>query len=183
MSVKYKHYSVLCMIFVTVALCDVLLVYRLVRIGAFVVTAGVFVMPLYYTLQDIVAEVYGYKKAQKMLIAMIVCMYVFSVIISIGIKLPYPVSWHYQEDYRFVLGHLFRTNSLGLLAVLFGAFLNIALVSRWKILARGRYYWFRCLCCSSVGECATAFLGSFYYITTFIPLMRYCLWFFLFVFC
>lgn len=99
------------MIFVTIAICDVLLVYRLVSIGSLIVTAGVFVMPIYYMLEDVVAEIYGFQLARKMILMMIICMYIFSTIITIAIHLSFPSDWQsHNSQYQFVLGHLFRTN-------------------------------------------------------------------------
>ena len=49
-----KYYPLFAMLFVTLAICDVLLVYRLVSFSSLTLTAGVFVMPIYYMIEDVV---------------------------------------------------------------------------------------------------------------------------------
>lgn len=157
-----KYFPWIAMLFMTIAISDVLLVYRLVNFMGLIITAGVFVMPIYYMMQDVVTEIYGFYTSRLMVIVMIICQYIFSFIITGLIHLPFPNNWqHHHLQYQFVLGHLFRTNILGLLSVLIGAYVNIFLISKWRKLTQGRYFWMRSLGSSSIGEMLATIIGSF----------------------
>lgn len=153
----YKYFSLIAMIFVTVSLCDVVMIYRTVEIGPYLLSGGAFIMPLYYYLIDVIAEVYGYKYARQTTWVMFFCSLIFSLIISLAIKLTVFHSL-YQTSYETIFGHLFRVTFGGtLITVLTATFINSYVLSKWKILVRGKYFWMRSLGASGIGEAVEVF--------------------------
>ena len=87
---------------------------------------------------------------------------IFSIIITLSIHLPFPPDWQKHDDqYNFVLGHLFRTNILGLLSVLTGTFANAIIITKTKMFTKGRYFWMRSLGSSSIGQILASLIGSY----------------------
>lgn len=68
-----------------------------------------------------------------------------------AIKAPSPVL-NQQESYNYVLGSLWRSVSSEMLGVLAGAFINSMIISKWKIITKGKYFWLRSICSSAIGE-------------------------------
>jgi hypothetical protein len=159
------------MLYITVALADISLVYRLAKVGTLTVTAGVFVMPLYYFIEDMVTEIYGYRYFRQLVWVALGCGFVFSAIITFANTLPVPDSWHYKDDYIIVFSHLFRTMfGGGCIAVTIGAFVNSYIISKWKILIRGKYFWMRSIGSSIIGQGIQIVVGSLLLYTGIFPL-------------
>ncbi len=151
--VHYKYFVLIAMIFTTISLCDVVMIYRTVQLGSFLFTAGSFTMPFYYFLTDVIAEVYGYKYARQATWMMFICCLIFSLVITLLLKLPLPATTYQVADYQKAFGHLFRVVIGGtLITVLTATFVNSYIISKWKILIRGRYFWMRSLGASAIGE-------------------------------
>jgi uncharacterized integral membrane protein (TIGR00697 family) len=155
---KYLHYAVV--LFAMFMLADQVMMYRLVEIGPFSITAGAFLMPFYYFLGDLIAEVYGFHVARRMIVAVLVCCIIFSIIITLLNQLPVPSNWAYGQDYNIVLGHLIRSTILGIgVAVLIGSYVNAYVISKLKVLTKGRVFIIRCIGSSAIGELIQMILG------------------------
>ncbi len=154
---KYLHYAVLFLVIFSIA--DQVVMYRLTQIGPFSITAGVYLMPLYYFTADLIAEVYGFQVAKQMIIAVIICSIFFALLIAVLIHLPVPIGWEHAQDYYNVLGHGIRSSILGNFGVLVGSYLNAYIISKLKILTRGQIFILRSLGASAVGELIQNILG------------------------
>ncbi|EKD92385.1 MAG: hypothetical protein ACD_29C00032G0004 [uncultured bacterium] len=81
------------------------------------------------------------------------------------LRLPYPPFWqNTAESYTIALKSTARAVIVGDIAILVGQFLNAYLITKWKILVRGRYFWLRSVGSSIVGDTITvslAILGIF----------------------
>lgn len=164
---SYKGLLFVAMLMTTIMIISILVAYKPVAIGSLTVPGGMIGFPLVFTISDIVAEVYGYQQARRVVWFSICCSTLFTLI-SLGVvNAPSPLTWHSQVAYNTVFSHFFRV----LLAVIFGVttsiFINLYLFAKWKIYFGGRLFWFRCFAASSIGEIAvtliaavTAFMGT-----------------------
>mgnify|MGYP003952570333 CR=1 FL=1 len=168
---NFKYLVPLSMFYTAVALADLVLVYRMSRIGSLTITAGIFVMPLYYLLEDIIAELYGYEQVRQVIWSVQIAAVIFSIIVTLGNSLPQPSGWHHAAAYNTVFGHVFRTIlGGGLIAMLCGAFLNGYLLSKWKIYTRGRLFLLRSIGSSAIGQLVQTTLGCLLLYTGVLPL-------------
>ena len=142
-SVGFKYSTFMAMAFVTVALAVMSLTYDLIDVHSFAVSAAAMVMPLYYALQDSIAEIYGYSFSRKVMWFYMFCALLFAVIVTIAAHAPSPQYWSHQQDYEVVFGRLLRAYAVGAASVLIGSFLNIYLITKWKVLLKGRKFWLR----------------------------------------
>ena len=157
-----KHYNAflpLAIILVTLCLATVVIGYQLVEFKGWIFSAVALIIPIRYLLCDIVAEVYGFKIAKKLIALMILAGLFFSLLLCILIKLPAPAYWKHSEAYDFVLGGTLRIMCSASLGVIVGSFLNVYLVSRWRILAKGQFFWLRSLASSGIGEITQYLIG------------------------
>jgi queuosine precursor transporter len=170
---KFLIYFV--MIYITFDLASNVVAYREVNIGSALFPGATFIYPLTYTIADIITEIYGYDIMRKVIWAGIICDFAFSLAVIGVLHLPHPLSWHHEPAYDVVLGNLLRLNIACAVALLIGAFANIYIICKWKILVQGKYFWLRSLGSSAIGE--LIYLGlaaviSFYGIVTTHVLMR-----------
>lgn len=124
-------------------------------------SAGTLPMPFWFMLGDIITEVYGYRVSRQIVWNALLCNLLFAVAIFILIRLPSPKAWTGESAYLFVLGDTIRLAISGLVALIIGVFINNYLISKWKVLVRGKYFWLRSIGSSTIGEAAYTLLAFF----------------------
>jgi hypothetical protein len=149
---QYKALPLLIMMYLTIMLTSVVLVYKIVDFHGVVIAASTLVIPLWYFLGDVIAEVYGYKLSKKIIWSSLICEGFFIFICAIFIHFPSPNFWHNQEAYEQVLGRLPRIFLGSILGIMSSSFINAYLVVKWKILLHGKFFWIRSVCSSAIGE-------------------------------
>ena len=151
-----------------VLFCTCLIISNLIASKVFVVLgvtlpAAVIVFPISYILNDCLSEVYGYRRA-RLVIWMGFLMNFFVVLVTqLAILLPGAVFWDGDEAFRAIFGAAPRATIASLLAFLAGSTLNAWVLSRMKVLQKGKNFWLRAIVSSLVGECADSLI--------FIPIM------------
>lgn len=138
--------------FVVSLFCVSFMSYKLVSVGHFVMSAATFVVPLWYLCGDMITELYGYKLTRKLIWITAFISIFFSAFLILLIHLPSPAKWRYQPYYNYIIGHILRINLSDMLGILCGGFINSIVLSKWKIFIKGRFYWFRSLCSSMIGQ-------------------------------
>lgn len=126
--------------------------YKLVTVGNHIMPASGFVIPLWYLFGNVATEIYGYKASRKLVWLSLIATLLFLAFLEGLIRLPPPGDWQYQFYYDYVIGHLIKVFLAGFIGIFVGGFVSNALLSKWKILAKGKYYWFRSLISSIVGQ-------------------------------
>lgn len=114
--------------------------------------AAVVLFPLTYIFGDIFTEVYGFKKA-RFVIWMGFAMSFFAVLIYlITIGLPHPGFWEDQGAYETVMGTTPRVAAASFAGYLFGEFSNSIILSKLKVITKGKNLWLRTILSTVVGE-------------------------------
>ncbi len=147
------------MLYIGLGFCAELVVYRPVLIDSTVASAGSLLSPLWFILSDIIAELYGYKAAKYMLYFMFLVSFICAAILYVLIHLPAPPDWHGQSAYQMVLAPLLKVLSASFIGFLIGGFLNIRLLTKWKVMLNGRFFWLRSIGASTLGEIVFTGLG------------------------
>lgn len=140
------------MLYTAIGIASLTLPYKLIGIGHFVTSGASVIMPFWYAIGDLIAEVYGYKIAKKLIGFSVISCLVYAILVSIMIATPDPVGWGHQSDFNYVFGSLMRATLGGDASVLVGAFLNAYFISKWKFLLHGKLFWLRSLGSSGIGE-------------------------------
>lgn len=149
--VGLKYLTLITTLVVTFYIVTAVVQNRLVSIHGFNVCAAIFVYPFSYLFCDITTEVYGYKVTRQLLWCGLLSWLISGFLIAGVIKLPTPGFWStYSQQWDVVMSPYLRTVSSGIIAVIAGQFINIYMISKFKILTMGRYFWLR-----SVGSCFT----------------------------
>ncbi|MDF1761423.1 MAG: queuosine precursor transporter [Coxiellaceae bacterium] len=155
---EYKYLTILSMLYLTCELASLVLSYKIVHIKFFFGAASSFIFPITYTWNDVITEVYGFTTTKKTIWMVFICDYFFVAMIYFLIKIP-TSNPQVQHSYTQVLGPLWRSLSGEMLGVLAGAFINSVIISRWKILAKGKIFWIRSIFSTLSGECVMLFIS------------------------
>lgn len=140
------------MLFMTIKLTTIVLIYKIIHIGHFSASASTLVIPLWFLMGDVITEVYGYKIARHIIWIAVICQFIFAFLCSSLISFSPALILNHQDAYSQVLGKLPRVTFASSLAIIGGAFINVYVVSKWKILLKGKYFWLRSLGATAVGE-------------------------------
>src|SRR5580704_10039561 len=95
----YKAFTFLSMLYITIILLANILIFRMTSIGSITISAGAYLIPIWFVLADIIAEVYGYSTCKKMLWSCLYCNLIFGILCSASIFLPIAPDWHYAPAY------------------------------------------------------------------------------------
>lgn len=166
---QYKYLSLISMIYITIMLAGSILTYKFVQFGQITMIAGSFLTPLWFIMADIVTEVYGYKAYRQLVWSAIICSLLFTVIcLSLG-SLPSPTGWEHQAHFDYIISKLPRIFIAGILGIVLSSFINSYVISKWKILVQGKYFWLRSVGASGVGELVFTIITMFLTIINQVP--------------
>lgn len=146
------------MLYLTCELASLVLSYKIVHLRFFFGAAASFIFPITYTWNDVITEVYGFSTTKRTIWVVFICDYFFVAMLYFLIKLP-TENPHIQHAYVQVLSPLWRSLSGEMIGVLSGAFINSIIISKWKILAKGKIFWLRSILSTLTGECFMLFVS------------------------
>lgn len=153
----YKAYDFVMALFVTVLLLSNLLSSaKLIDLGnSIIFDAGTLVFPISYIFGDILTEVYGYKRARRVIWAGFGAMVLMGFFVWLAGVLPGEASWEVttgQGAFDAVLGGISGLIVASLAAYLVGEFTNSAVLARMKVATQGRWLWMRTIGSTLVGQ-------------------------------
>ncbi len=148
---SYRYLTLMAMLYLACELASLVLSYKIVKLPLFYGSAASFIFPITYTWNDVITEVYGYRQAKNIIWTVFVCDLVFVALTGLISHVP-SVDAVQQLNYQVVLSPLWRAFFSELCGVLVGAFINAMLISRWKILLKGKWFWLRSIGSSAIGE-------------------------------
>ena len=125
---------------------------KLITVAGIDVTAGLLIFPVTYIINDLIAEVWGYRKMR--LIIWTGFLMNFFVVLIFRISIWAPASRHFmnQQAFELILRNTERITVASFIAFLFGSFLNAYVMSKMKILQHGRHFSVRAVASTIVGE-------------------------------
>ncbi len=127
-------------------------------IWGFPSTAGLIIFPVSYIINDCIAEVWGFKKARFIIWVAFTVNFFAILLFQVSIALPPADYWQMQEAYSSVLAQTPRIALASLMAFLCGSFLNAYVMSKMKIMHRGKHFGLRAIASTVVGELADTFI-------------------------
>lgn len=130
-----------------------IVVYKIINIGPLQESAAILFFPLVYSIADSLTEVYGRKKTLIILGACYAASFIFSVLLSLVMRLPS------ASENGFTGGDLtlYIENGpwvmlVGFISVATSMYVNVRLMSKWKIKLRNKHFILRSIFASSIGE-------------------------------
>src|SRR3990167_11496958 len=149
---QYKYPFIFLGFYLTFMLATVCLANKLILFGSFLLPGGIFVFPFTFGICDIVGEVYGYAYPRLFIWVGVLSEFMFSLVL-IGVShTTAPEYFKHPEAYQIVFDPTLRYVVSGLIALLVGEFVNVYLLAKWKVALRGRFFIFRSLLSTAMGQ-------------------------------
>ena len=114
--------------------------------------AAVILFPITYIIGDVFTEVYGFRKARSVIWLGFICSFFAVMVYLLTIALPHPGYWENQEAYAIVMGTTPRVAIASFAGYLFGEFSNSIILSRLKVVTKGKKLWVRTIGSTLIGE-------------------------------
>jgi len=150
---RYSIWFVLIVaIFITCLITANIVAVKLVDIGGMIVPAGIVIFPISYIVGDVLTEIYGYRRARRVIWLGFFCNLLAVIAIIIGQALPPAGFWDAQAAYARILGYTPRLLVASFIAFLIGEFANSYVLSRMKVATKGRWLWMRTISSTIIGE-------------------------------
>ena len=164
---NYRYFSVILAVYVAALLISNIAATKLVALGPLILDGGAVLFPLVYIFDDVMTEVYGYRRARRAIWTAFGVMLLAIGCFTLVRYLPAAAEYHDQAAYEAVLGFFPQIVVASLLAFLTGSFLNSYIVAKLKVAMKGRQLWLRLLGSTVVGSlfdtvifCVVAFGGQ-----------------------
>jgi uncharacterized integral membrane protein (TIGR00697 family) len=151
MTVSHR-FVVVATLFVTCLITSNIIIAKQISIGGIVLPAAIIIFPLSYIIGDVLTEVYGYRQARRVIWLGFLCNLIAVLAIWIGKILPPAPVFEAQNDYERILGSTPRFLLASFVAYLAGEFTNSVVLSKMKLMTKGRWLWSRTIGSTLVGQ-------------------------------
>ena len=131
---------------------------KIILIGPWAAPAGVLIFPIAYIINDVIVEVWGYQKARLIIWSGFAINILAVLFFTLAIVVPAAPFWHHQEAFSTILGNTPRIIAASLMAYLVGSFLNAMVMSKVKVLMKGKDFSVRAILSTLIGETADSFI-------------------------
>lgn len=149
------------MVYMSLFLASLTVGYRFVAFGNQLYCGSVFIFPLLFNISDVVAELYGRKLAENLTWFTLICEGLFVLTTNIVIKMPHPITWHHQADYNYIVGSYPRILVADVVAITTSFYVNVRLISQWKALWQGKFFFLRSIGATAIGEAVFTIITNF----------------------
>ena len=149
----YKYLSFLSMLYVCIMLFNAILTNRYIGSDTIFVLGGTFTSPFVFLLDNIIAEIYGFKITRSIILCGIATQTLFVILCLLVLKTPSPSFFNDNALYEKILGwSLLRIHFSGCIAYLLAILFNTKILTQWKILLKGQKFWLRSLGSCTISE-------------------------------
>ena len=131
---------------------------KIILVGPWAAPAGVLIFPIAYIINDVIVEVWGYRKARLIIWSGFAVNILAVLFFSLAIVVPAAPFWQNQNAFSTILGSTPRIILASLMAYLVGSFLNAFVMSKVKIMMKGKDFSVRAILSTLVGETADSLI-------------------------
>lgn len=150
---SFRFFDVVVVLFVATLLISNIGSTKIVGFGSVIFDGGTILFPVAYILGDVLTEVYGFRYARRVIWAGFAALVLMSLTLAIIQFLPAAPGLEDQADaYARIAGFVPRIVGASMIAYLAGSFTNALVLAKLKVKTKGKYFWFRSLASSVVGE-------------------------------
>ena len=149
---RYKYFDIILGVFVAVLLISNVASTKIVQFGPFTFDGGTLLFPLVYIFGDVLTEVYGYRRARRVIWTGFFSALLMSLVFIVVGELPAASDWNNPAASDAILGLTPRIVLASLVAYFSGEFSNSYILAKMKIWTKGKHLWSRTIGSTVVGE-------------------------------
>ena len=121
---KNKLLQIFFAVYAAAIIIQNILATKQIDIAMFTVTTGILVSPIVFIIQDIIAELYGYKEAKRMVLIGFAMNFVGVLLFTLAIHIPASQFWANQAAFSAILGTTLRITIASFTAYVIGSLTN-----------------------------------------------------------
>ena len=125
---------------------------KIIMIGPWSAPAGVLIFPVAYIINDVIAEVWGFAKARLIIWAGFGVNILAAFFFAAAIAVPAAPFYQNQVAFQSIMGSSIRLVLASLMAYMAGSFLNAYVMSKFKLMTKGKGFSLRAIASTLVGE-------------------------------
>lgn len=148
---KTELYAILTGVFTASLIVSNIIAGKTFDFFSFVLPCGVIIFPVIYIVNDVLAEVYGYKKARNVILLGFLMNLVAVICYNVTIALPAPVFFENSNAFSVVLGSTLRLLVASFAAYLVGSLVNAKMMVVLKNWDEDKLF-LRCILSTLFGE-------------------------------
>jgi uncharacterized integral membrane protein (TIGR00697 family) len=165
----HKYQRLISMIYITILMAATVSAYKIIYIFSIPEPGSTLIYTSSYFVGSLISELYGPDVAKKIILETVACGFLFALLVTFIDHLPTAAIFlDHSKDYHNMLGNTLRFTVSGCIGYVLSAYINVHLVSRWRILLNNRYFLIRSLAGSAIGELVATFVAG---ILTFLWMM------------
>lgn len=124
---KEQFFYIISIVYVVFMICANVMASKIISVGGFIIDAGTLTYPFTFMLGDVLADLYGYRMAKKIILWGFAANFIFSICCMLGTFVP----GLYADDvltnsYDILFAYNIRILIAGFLGYIFGTMLNAA---------------------------------------------------------
>jgi uncharacterized integral membrane protein (TIGR00697 family) len=151
--IHFKYFNLLSVFYSSILFIAVFFDYKFIKVFGFFASSATFIVSITFFLGDLMTEVYGLERTRQIIWANIFTLVFFAAACMIFNQINTPIEYEkYGFSYGTLLPVLPRACLSNAFAIFIGMFLNTCIISKWKILIKGRRFWLRSFTSSACGE-------------------------------
>ena len=149
----FRYFDYMIAAFVAILLLSNLIgAAKLATVWGFTFGAGILFFPLSYVIGDVLTEVYGYANARRCVWMGFGALIFMAFMSYVVVAMPAAEGWDGQAAYESVFGSTWRIVAASVLAFWAGEFVNSFVLSRMKIITKGKHLWARTIGSTVFGQ-------------------------------
>lgn len=151
-------FMVLGMLFVVCLIASNIFATKQLAFGLHSQTGGIIIFPISYIINDVVCEVWGFRKVKMLIWLGFFMNFFFVLMAALCDWLPYAPYWDNDAGFHAIFGLAPRIAAASFIAFLAGSFINAYVMSRMKIMDGGKRFSLRAILSTILGEGADSLI-------------------------
>ena len=148
-SVLFMEFSIL---FTVCLIASNILETKQMVFGPLHITGGLLIFPISYIVNDVVCEVWGYRRASILIWTGFLTNFAFMMVAYIADAIPGAPYWENEEGFHAIFGLTPRIALASFVSFIAGSFVNAYVMSRMKIADKGKRFPLRAIMSTVWGE-------------------------------
>ncbi len=120
--------------------------------GPLHLTGGLLIFPISYIINDVVCEVWGYRKASILIWTGFLTNFAFMMVACLADAIPGAPYWKNEVGFHAIFGLTPRIALASFISFIVGSFVNAYVMSRMKIVDKGKRFPLRAIVSTIFGE-------------------------------
>lgn len=147
-----KYFIYIAILFVAMLMISNTVAVKIIQFNGLFFTGAVFLFPITYIFGDILTEVYGYKASRKIIWSGLFANVIMALSYFFAQKLSPAPFWPHQAAFEVILGVVPRIVLASMIGYFVGEFCNSYVLSKLKVIMKGKMLWVRTISSTAVGE-------------------------------